>query len=52
MITAAVGQPVLELTGIGKDFGAIRALHGIDMQVSPARWSVSWATTALGNRRS
>ena len=36
MITAAAaGQPVLELTGIGKDFGAIRALHGIDMRVSP-----------------
>src|SRR5437762_1213027 len=36
MITAAAaGQPVLELTGIGKEFGAIRALHGIDMQVSP-----------------
>jgi simple sugar transport system ATP-binding protein len=35
MVTAAVaGQPVLELTGIGKDFGAIRALHDIDMQIS------------------
>ncbi len=28
------GQPVLELTGVGKQFGAIRALHAIDMQVS------------------
>jgi ABC-type branched-subunit amino acid transport system ATPase component len=27
-------QPVLELTGVGKQFGAIRALHAIDMQVS------------------
>src|SRR5438045_3767964 len=36
MITAAAaGQPVLELTGIGKDFGAIRALHDVDMQVFP-----------------
>ena len=36
MTTAgAAGQPVLELKGIGKDFGAIRALHDIDMQVSP-----------------
>jgi len=29
------GNRFLELTGIGKDFGAIRALHGIDMRVSP-----------------
>ena len=35
----AARQPVLELTGIGKEFGAIRALHDIDMQVFPARWS-------------
>src|SRR5437764_12634688 len=32
---AAAARPVLELTGVGKDFGAIRALHGIDMRVSP-----------------
>ena len=31
----AAGQPVLELKGIGKDFGAIRALHDVDMQVLP-----------------
>ena len=31
----AAGQPVLELKGVGKDFGAIRALHGVDLQVSP-----------------
>src|SRR5438876_5068217 len=36
MVTAAkVGKPVLELTGIGKEFGAIRALHDVDMQISP-----------------
>ena len=36
MVTvAAAGQPVLELTGIGKDFGAIRALHGMDMRIFP-----------------
>jgi simple sugar transport system ATP-binding protein len=29
------GQPVLELNGIGKEFGAIRALHGVDMQIFP-----------------
>jgi simple sugar transport system ATP-binding protein len=29
------GRPVLELTGIGKEFGAIRALHGVDMQIFP-----------------
>jgi len=28
-------QPVLELTGIGKEFGAIRALHEVDMRISP-----------------
>ena len=31
----AAGQPVLELTDIGKEFGAIRALHGVDLQVFP-----------------
>ena len=34
-IPHANGQPVLELTGIGKEFGAIRALHDVDMQVFP-----------------
>jgi simple sugar transport system ATP-binding protein len=28
-------RPVLELVGISKDFGAIRALNGVDMQVFP-----------------
>jgi simple sugar transport system ATP-binding protein len=31
----AVGQPVLDLKGIGREFGAIRALHDVDMQVFP-----------------
>jgi simple sugar transport system ATP-binding protein len=31
----ATAQPVLELTGIGKEFGAIRALHDVDMKVYP-----------------
>src|SRR6476660_8896970 len=35
MTDATARQPVLELTGIGKDFGAIRALHDVDMQVFP-----------------
>ena len=36
MATAEEGrQPVLELTGVGKEFGAIRALHDVDMQVFP-----------------
>jgi len=36
MVTAAAaGQPVLELTGISKEFGAIRALHGMDIQIFP-----------------
>jgi simple sugar transport system ATP-binding protein len=36
METAGVaGQPVLDLRGIGKEFGAIRALHDVDMQVFP-----------------
>ena len=38
MVTAAAAaQPILELTGIGKEFGAIRALHGVDMQVFPGQ---------------
>jgi len=28
----AAAKPVLELTGIGKEFGAIRALHDVDLQ--------------------
>src|SRR6201981_781537 len=36
MVTShASGQPGLELTGVGKEFGAIRALHDVDMQVYP-----------------
>ena len=34
-MTRAEATPVLELQGIGKEFGAIRALHGVDMQVLP-----------------
>ena len=34
MVTAT-GQPVLELKGIGKEFGAIRALHEVDLHVLP-----------------
>jgi simple sugar transport system ATP-binding protein len=34
-MTKAEATPVLELTGIGKEFGAIRALHGVDLQVQP-----------------
>ncbi|ODM80991.1 hypothetical protein [Bradyrhizobium elkanii] len=29
------GLAVLKLKGIGKEFGAIRALHGVDLRVSP-----------------
>ncbi len=29
------GAPVLHLSGIGKEFGAIRALHDIDLQIGP-----------------
>jgi simple sugar transport system ATP-binding protein len=36
MVTAAAdGQPVVELTDIGKEFGAIRALRGVDLQIFP-----------------
>ncbi|MBV9561935.1 MAG: sugar ABC transporter ATP-binding protein [Bradyrhizobium sp.] len=28
-------RPVLELRGIGKEFGAIRALHGVDLEIFP-----------------
>src|SRR6201981_3564971 len=39
MTTAAVKQPqsepLLELKGIGKEFGAIRALHDVDMKIYP-----------------
>jgi simple sugar transport system ATP-binding protein len=34
-ITAAAGQPVLSLKGIGKQFGAIRALHDVDLDIAP-----------------
>jgi simple sugar transport system ATP-binding protein len=39
MTTTAVeqplGEPLLELKGIGKEFGAIRALHDVDMKIYP-----------------
>jgi simple sugar transport system ATP-binding protein len=35
MTKATGAQPVLELTGIGKEFGAIRALHEVDMRILP-----------------
>jgi len=31
----APAQSVLQLAGIGKKFGAIRALHGVDLEVAP-----------------
>src|SRR3954453_17134737 len=34
-MTSADATPVLDLQGIGKEFGAIRALHDVDMQVFP-----------------
>src|SRR3569623_108135 len=34
-MTSAQATPALELAGSGKEFGAIRALHDVDMQVSP-----------------
>lgn len=33
--SARTTQPVLELTGIGKHFGAVQALAGVDFQVHP-----------------
>src|ERR1700755_399729 len=36
MVSAEIaGQPVLELKGIGKQFGAIRALHDVDISIAP-----------------
>jgi simple sugar transport system ATP-binding protein len=35
MTPHAAGQPLLALTDIGKEFGAIRALHGVDMRIFP-----------------
>jgi simple sugar transport system ATP-binding protein len=34
-MASADTTPVLELSGIGKEFGAIRALHDVDMHVHP-----------------
>jgi simple sugar transport system ATP-binding protein len=31
--TTSVDQPLLELKGIGKDFGAVRALQGVDLSI-------------------
>jgi simple sugar transport system ATP-binding protein len=33
--TTSVDQPLLELKGIGKDFGAVRALQGVDLSIYP-----------------
>ena len=29
------GQPILRLTAVGKDYGGVRALHGVDLDVQP-----------------
>jgi len=34
---ASSGEPLLTLTGIGKDFGAVRALEGVDLAVYPGQ---------------
>jgi simple sugar transport system ATP-binding protein len=47
----ASAQPVLQLAGIGKKFGAIRALHGVDLEVAPGEVVGLMATTARANRR-
>ncbi|MGW1029420.1 ATP-binding cassette domain-containing protein [Streptomyces sp. NPDC002577] len=31
------GKPVVELRGAGKSYGNVRALHGVDLSVSPSR---------------
>ena len=33
--TTSVDQPLLELKGIGKDFGAVRALQDVDLKIYP-----------------
>ena len=33
--TASAKEPLLELKGIGKDFGAVRALHDVDLKIYP-----------------
>jgi simple sugar transport system ATP-binding protein len=33
--TASPREPLLDLKGVGKDFGAVRALQGVDLQIFP-----------------
>ncbi|MFJ4982602.1 ATP-binding cassette domain-containing protein [Streptomyces sp. NPDC088732] len=33
----ATGTPVVELTGVGKSYGNVRALHGVDLAVRPGQ---------------
>ncbi|WP_052808726.1 ATP-binding cassette domain-containing protein [Streptomyces cyaneogriseus] len=34
---ARAGRPIVELRGAGKSYGALRALHGVDLAVHPGR---------------
>ena len=38
--------PVLSVTGATKTFGAVVALDGVDLEVTPVRCWPCWATTA------
>ena len=44
-------SPILELQGIGKTFGGVEALRGVDFALSPARSMVSSARTAREKAR-
>ena len=46
------GEPLIQMSDVGKTYGAIRALQGVNLTVAPARSPASSATTAPASRPS
>lgn len=46
------GKPILEMRGISKSFGVVKALSDVNFTVMPGRFTHLLAKTALANPRS
>ena len=50
-MTEAAETPVIEMRGIDKAFGPVRALANVDFRLGAAKYSASSATTRPASRR-
>lgn len=46
-----IGSTPIEVRGLTKNFGSVRALDELDLTVREERFTASWARTAPGSRR-